>query len=618
MLWASACTTPTPLAPACRDWQAGDDRSAPPTHCFFFPSSVALDPLGDILYVANHNSDTSFRGATVVTVDLLRHERATQCFRKYRHDPIDASDVQGKNECGDALCSASGAALGPTANLQSMELVEAVTGRPPADFDRCYCEWDLDDPNIVNCESQRFILADQTVMIGNEPEDMRILAEDPPDWTTAGNAPLHRGLYLTVRGDPSITFIDATRPLSIGRTGKDSPAVHMDCGGDAQPFAPHEPGQPYNLHLCGVANVVQQTADSVLIDPDDPNAGSRPRYTVPPEPLELRIDRGCVEPGVSHARGQNPPCKSGEFYQYLVASHLASGQVSAYNLGKSPTLPEPPVLQDVSALPLPPGDSAGRRGAYALAPRLPGDLSQPWYVVSRMTGAIASFRLATAAGPRVVPGLGLSINNQFSLPNDDIRDIVFEPGGNRAFIALRSPPALAMLDTSLRSGIPVNQVQGVVNLCLGPLHVARALIPRSFMSSTIRTTRLYVTCNLSGQVAEIDGDSGDLLDIISIGRSPGDIALNFGQANGGTDMDPCVDPYVSDADAKTAGVTCPPAGPKTDLRLRPFGQDPALGPRAYISALYDNSIAVLDIDPRSPSFRRVISRIGFPLPKQVQ
>jgi hypothetical protein len=105
-----------------------------------------------------------------------------------------------------------------------------------------------------------------------------------------------------------------------------------------------------------------------------------------------------------------------------------------------------------------------------------------------------------------------------------------------------------------------------------------------------------------------------------VGRGPLSIALNFGQQNGGTAVDPCVDPYVSDAEAATRGVTCPAAGP-SDLRLRP-PRPPSLqgplGPRAYVSSYLDNVIAVLDLDPRSPSYRRVVSRIGLPLPKQVQ
>ena len=138
------------------------------------------------------------------------------------------------------------------------------------------------------------------------------------------------------------------------------------------------------------------------------------------------------------------------------------------------------------------------------------------------------------------------------------------------------------------------------------------------MGATVRENRLYVTCYLSGQVAEVDADSGELLSTILAGRGPLSIALNFGQGSKGFAIDPCADPYVGDAEAATRGITCPTAA-KPELRVHPLGSaQPAVGPRAYISAFLDNMIAVLDLDPRSPSYRRVVSRIGLPTPKQVQ
>src|SRR6185295_14031447 len=78
-LTIGGCSVPPPLAPACRPWQSGTGTE-PPAHCLFFPGSVAMDPLGDLLYVSNTNADLSFGGATLVAVDILRHERAVECF----------------------------------------------------------------------------------------------------------------------------------------------------------------------------------------------------------------------------------------------------------------------------------------------------------------------------------------------------------------------------------------------------------------------------------------------------------------------------------------------------------------------------------------------------------
>lgn len=630
----AACSEPPPLAPACRPWQSGTNGTDPPGHCMYFPGSIALDPLGDVLYVANTNADLSFGGSTVIAADVLRHERAVACFRKFGHD------TGGDSECGSVSCSDSGWALGPLATLEDTELTEARSSSPAADFDRCYCVRDLDDSSVVNCESQRFILADQAVKVGFFPGSIQVVAEDPPNWAALSDgAQLHRGLYLAVRGDPSITFIDVTRPLLPGRSATRSPDLRLNCGEGEDPSGPHMPGQPYSLHACTDSNRVQQTGDEVLTDPNFPDSGTMPRFKVPPEPMDLRVDVGCVERGFKHERGtfltdpaqnpqQKPPCyyddpmgarQIGTYYQYLVASHLGTGQVSSYDVGKNATLPVSPVLQDVSDYLLPP-DSNGRRGAFAVAPRVQGDLSQPWYATSRFTGTVATFRLASASGPQIVPGLSLNLSSQFSLVNQDVRDWMFAPDGNRAFAALYNPPAVAILDTSTRggAGVPVNQVTSIVNMCLGPSRIALAQVPRPFMGATVRENRLYVSCHLSGQIAEVDADSGSLLATILAGRGPLSVALNFGQGSKGFAIDPCADPYVSDAEAATRGVTCP-APTKPELRLHPLGSaQPAIGPRAYVSAFFDNMIAVLDLDPRSPSYRRVVSRIGLPTPKQVQ
>ena len=532
--------------------------------------------------------------------------------------------------------------MGDAETIESTELIEARTGKPAADYDRCYCRWDVDDPSIVNCESQRFILAKEGVKIGFYPASMTVLAEDPPNWKAAAadsSTLLHRGLYLSVRGDPSITFIDVTRSLPADHSGVTPPDVRLDCGFDSGP-TPHNPGEPYVLKTCADVNHVQQTADEVLIDPNDASAGTRPRFTVPPEPSGVYIDRGCVERGYRHERGtfssdaaQNPqgkpPCYSeptpgnyvaGTYYQYLVSSHRSTGQVSAYDLGKSPVSPVPATLQDVSDTLFSRGDAAGRRGGFSIAPRVYGDLSQPWYMTSRVSGDIATFRLAAAAGPKVVQGLTLSVSNQFSLQADDVRDLVFSDDGSRAFAALFAPPALAILDTSTRaqSGVPLNQITGIVNLCLGPSRIALADVPRRDMGAAVRSTRLYVTCYNSGQVAEVDGDSGELLSTISVGRGPLAIALNFGQGQGGQGVDLCADPYVSDGEAAKRGISCPAGNKLRPMPPRPPAVPGQLGPRAYISAYLDNAIAVIDLDPRSPSYRRVISRIGYPIPKQVQ
>lgn len=608
---------------------------------------MTIDPLGDVLYVANTNFDRSFGGATLVAVDVDRHERAVSCFRKYGADTFDSDGnpvpARGDAECGMISCADSGYSLGRDATVEATDLQESGYFAP-AHFDRCYCQRDVFDSNVVNCEPQRFIVQGQTTKVGSFPADLQLLAEDPPNWDAAftESQTLYRSLYLAVRGDPSVTFMRIERPLPTTATSLTKPKVKIDCGGRTDKEGLRD------LRSCSAFHRIQRTPDDIYIDPNRPEEGTIPRFEVPLEPSALTVDRGCVQPGQVHHRGtayssdkQNPPpgvadclqngakvpcppcyhidgggnAVADPFYQYLVATHAQNGYVSAFDLGQNPLVPTPPVLQDVSTRLLQNPDN--RRGAlaFAVAPRKRGDLSQPWYVTSQVSGQISSFRLGAAAGPKVVPGLLFSLSNQLSYPQD-VRDIVFEPSGDRAYVALFSPPTLAVLDTSQRMGstVPVNQVTGLVNLCAGPSRVALARTPRMSMGQWTLATKLYVTCHLTNQLAEIDPDSGELTATIEVGRGPVSIALNFSSENttspptasSAGSIDPCADPYVSDAVALQRGVRCP-AGKK--LRMPP---------RAYISTYFDNAVAVVDLDPSSPSYRRLVSRIGLPSPKKVE
>lgn len=630
---SAGCTARSPLAPGCRNYEESTSNADPPGHCLFFPRDVALDPLGDVLYVASGNDDSSFGGATLASIDLLRHERAMECFRRF--GTADGGDAL----CGQVSCADAGSSLAADTTIEEMERVEARTGRPAQDFDRCYCQRDAEDVNVINCESQRFIQRDQTVKLGGLPASMEVLSEDPPNWQALPeDTTLHRGIYIGVRLDPSVTFIDVQRPLKRGRRAAQDIGLSVSCGNPLPTPGKFIPGERYPVRTCSDANRVQRTSDEVLIDPQNPEAGTRARLTVPNDPSALVIDRGCIEPGYKHLRGtfsqdpaqnprQLPPCfldqggaiTAGHYYQYLVAGHLARGEVSAYDLGSSPVAPVAPVLQDVSQ-PIVTQNSQGLGGLIPVAPRVPGDLSEPWYVASRLGGIIPTFRLASAGGAHVVPGFSFRIDDQFpSSYSQDIRDFHFQPGGERAFATVYRPPALVILDTSTRGGrgVPLNQVTGIVNMCLGPARSVVAQVPRRFMGTVANQTRVYTTCSLSGQLAEVDPDTASLTYVAQLGRGPHSLALGFGQGTGGTAIDPCADPFVSDGEAAQRGVTCPQPATR-DLRLRLRDDLEPIGPRAYISMLFDNAVAVVDLDPRSPTYRRLIGRIGLPLPKQVQ
>ncbi|MCS6912505.1 MAG: YncE family protein [Myxococcales bacterium] len=607
-----ACTPRFSPAPACRSWEYAADSTEPPVHCLFFPVGLAMDPLGDALYVTNSNADLSFGGATLVTIDLLRYERAVGCFRRYGGQPGRAGDA----DCGIVDCADSGLRRLPAgATFEAILRLEGEQGQPAA-YDRCYCEVDPLDRKLVNCAADRFVLYRQTRKTGNFSGMVRLLAEDPPDWRRP-DPELTRRLFLPVRGDPSVTLVDVVRPSRLERPPLSELQLDVRCG-------EVEEGP---VRSCDDAHRVQRTADTVPIHPDRPEEGERPRLELPPEPFSVTPDRGCKLPGYRHRRGDRdaqgrPLCRDGSgsvrndlYYEYLVSTHLSGPELAVLDL-----LPPGgwPVLADVRGG-LIPTSSQGARGAFSAAARVPGDLSQPWYVTSRLSGQITTFRLLSG-GPAIVPGLLFNVSSAFAGTGQDVRDLVFEPGGGRAFMTLPSPPSLLVLDTrpDPLTGVPFNQVLSVVDICAGPARMGVARVPRLGTDGKVRRhTLIYVPCYQSGQVAVVDPDAALLVATIQVGRGPQTVVFNFGGEPEGGAIDPCADPYVSDEEAALRGVICPPAG-----ALRPTvpqgGESLPLPPRAYVATYLDNAIAVIDLDPRSLTYHRVVGRIGLPIPKQRQ
>ena len=213
----AGCTTRPLAAPGCRrDSAASNGSPDPPLHCLFFPSGVTVDPFGDLLYVTNPNSDLSFSNGTLVAVDLPRHEAAVDCFRKYGYGAAPAGSACGANSCEGLRSQVSSTTTFP--EIVALDDGIRARGEDPAAYDRCYCERDALDQNIVNCESHRSILRDKTVRTGNFSGEITLLSEDPTDLTSVfnqnGNATVRRSLYLPVRGDPSLTVVDVVRRVA--------------------------------------------------------------------------------------------------------------------------------------------------------------------------------------------------------------------------------------------------------------------------------------------------------------------------------------------------------------------------------------------------------------------
>jgi DNA-binding beta-propeller fold protein YncE len=193
-----------PVAAALLVGCPSNNGTDPPADGFFFPIAAAQSADGDTLFVANSDFDLRYNGGTVVSVDLaLVRARAAEVARS------------GPQNC-TADPNAAGAAI---------------------------------------CPAREFIRARFTRKINPFAVDLAV-----------ARYPERERVYVVVRGDGSLTWLDAT------------PGGGLDCGGPAEPASPCD-----DAHRAGV-----DTAQSPV--------GAR----LPPDPSSLSVDpqRGWVV--VSH------------------------------------------------------------------------------------------------------------------------------------------------------------------------------------------------------------------------------------------------------------------------------------------------------------------------------
>jgi DNA-binding beta-propeller fold protein YncE len=242
--------------------------------------------------------------------------------------------------------------------------------------------------------------------------------------------------------------------------------------------------------------------------------------------------------------------------QVAVVTHLASGTVSLVDTPATGT----PVLADaLGGLFAGNPNSLTRPGATGVAGRLDGD-GNIFYVQSRTEDRIQMLTIAREAGsvPFLVPSSYFFLNGVGGVggKSSDGRGVSFDATGDRAYMINRSPPSLMVFDTSLdTTGVPKNQLLGASDVC------------REASSLTIADgglgERAFVSCFLSGEVYVIDPrGASSVEDVISVGRAP------FAMV----------------------------AAESRQL--------------LFVSTFLEDSIAVIDLDPNSSTYYRVVARIG--------
>jgi YVTN family beta-propeller protein len=247
---------------------------------------------------------------------------------------------------------------------------------------------------------------------------------------------------------------------------------------------------------------------------------------------------------------------------FAVFTHLTNGAVTLID-----SLPgSDAVIADVRRNVFAADPSTGLRGATGVAGHIPGpDGEDIVYVGSRTDDRIQTFtvnRPKNDAPPYLVPSNYFfldSVGSNSGIGNSvDTRGIRFSPDGKLLYVVNRRPPSIQIFDTSPGpDGFATNRPTGASDICAA--------------ASTLTVVdagdgeRAYVTCFQDGTLYVVDPRGQSRVeDIITVGRGPFSIAAS-----------------------------------KALKQL-------------YVTNFLEDTIAVVDVNPASPTKNRVVLRIGIP------
>jgi DNA-binding beta-propeller fold protein YncE len=409
----------------------GESGVSPPMDGLFLPTGLAVDPTGDWLFVVNSNSDLRYNAGTVAAVDLKR--AAADRAR---------SDWQ--------VCPSAGF-------------------RPQGRAAEPFCCHDFHDPGSLNCDERAYVAAGSTVQIGSFGSNILVSgAAQSPD----------RRLFVAVRAEPSITFIDA----QLGGS-----QVQMRC---------HE-GEAGANPLCDDSHKIRSGADS------------QGTLKLPEEPYTMALDAQLGVLYVSHG-----------IYGVSVIDTCAPGR---------------PALVSVTT----PVFGAAGQAVSGLVVGEPGNPGGAVYALGRYfvdrPAEIQTLFLRGGEQPcgggfpramELVPGSSF-FPSAFFPSGMDIRGLVLSPDGRRAYVLHRNgslsyardnPPALVAVDRTPDSqGRPVNRTVEVVEICSGATEL--------HWHDAGRGPRLYVVCFESGQLYVVDPELMEVAAVINAGRGPTTLAF---------------------------------------------------------------------------------------------
>jgi len=240
-----------------------------------------------------------------------------------------------------------------------------------------------------------------------------------------------------------------------------------------------------------------------------------------------------------------------------MVTHLTTGAVTLVDspIGADAQITD--VLQGLFA----PDPLTNLRGATGIAGRTPSATGDVVYVGSRSEDRIQMLtvgRPPNGASPYIVPGnyFFMNVVGSASGGSFDTRSIRFSPTGDRMYAINRKPPSLQVFDTSLGpTGFPLNRGIAATDIC-------RQASTLAVMDSG-DGDRAYISCFQDGQLYIVDPRGlSTVEDIVLVGRGPYSVV----------------------------------ASPQHK--------------KVYVTNFLEDTVAVVDVNPTSPRYNRVVLRIG--------
>ncbi len=330
----------------------------PPGERFFFPSGVLLDPVTRVepfacesglppesldlpgpryLYVANGNNDRSFNTGTLVAIDLQAFWRAwydphrddpaqAECLRARREDPANACAVcearDPRRGGVDPYCHVVETADGPMERCVDPRGATTEVGLVAANaLDASVlrllptpqhpCRRLPLSPQVAECDEAAFVV--DAVHVGDFATTLAYSLEDDG-----------LRLWLPVRGDPSLTYVDV-----VSSGGE----IELRCDQGDDPLDPDACGGTHKL-------------DALRGDPDDP---------IGREPFNVAVWEH--DPAAASAADRGP--------RLAFVAHSAGSQLTLVDLDGVPGSAAPEIV-DLAPVYVTPG---GSTGGYGLAVR---------------------------------------------------------------------------------------------------------------------------------------------------------------------------------------------------------------------------------------------------------